>query len=303
MKIAFASCMNIAQCPEQTVWRDLANTSPDYLFLLGDQIYMDFYPHLLQSQGWEAATFEREMDARYKRQFAEPNFAALLASVRQRQGVDGGVYGTWDDHDFAWNDANGSEVPADKQAISRRLHALYVRGQQAAPAQMYFSLPLVEAGLTVATAIFLDTRSHSQPLGETNDLLGEAQFAWLTDQLANAQGQIIVCAGMPMRATGKGWTRYGRDTQRFIELVRDRQVLFLTGDIHENAFIAPTPAMPLYEIVSSGAAVIKYVITGKRRNFGLLELLPDQIHITLFERHQTKRYAINRRDFTASEVE
>mgnify|MGYP003416429934 CR=1 FL=1 len=41
-KIAFASCCRIESFPDQPVWADVAAEDPDYLFLLGDQIYMDY---------------------------------------------------------------------------------------------------------------------------------------------------------------------------------------------------------------------------------------------------------------------
>ena len=44
MKIAFTSCCNIKQYPEQNWWNDISDQNPDYLLLLGDNIYMDYPP-------------------------------------------------------------------------------------------------------------------------------------------------------------------------------------------------------------------------------------------------------------------
>ncbi len=291
MKIAFASCMNFDQFDDQPIWERVAAQQPDYLFLLGDQIYMDFWPHLGEPEGWPDDRFETEMRTRYEQQWNEPHFKRLLDQLRPRQGIDGGVYGTWDDHDFAWNNANGLAVPPAKKRITAQLFSQFM-GSPAGEHGIFHSVPLREAGQTVGKAIFLDTRWNRDAPGDNNDLLGEAQFAFLEDELREETGLTIVCAGSPQRATGKGWAMYRRDWQRFQQLLGARKAIFLSGDIHENAFIPPGSGARMFEIVSSGAAVKKFGLVGKRRNYGLLDWSAERTQVKLVDRRGVQSYTI-----------
>lgn len=304
MKIAFTSCIHLAQFPEQTIWSDIAAQRPDYLFLLGDQIYMDFWPYLGAPAGWSDKEFEQEMRLRYAAQWREPHFKRLLEQLRPRQGVDGGLYGTWDDHDFAWNSANGREVPVSKKRTAARLFSEYM-GSPAGEHGIFHAVPLRSAGRTVGKAIFLDTRWNRDAPGTDRDLLGEPQFEFLRQELAvlAPDALTIVCAGTPQRATAKGWALYRRDWLRFQQLLGDRRALFLTGDIHETAFLPPASGSRLYEIVASGAAVRKFAAAGKRRNWGLLDWSPERTRVMLADKRGAQRYTIFNDSFRYEEHE
>lgn len=297
MKIAFTSCMRIEDFPEQLVWKQIAQENPDYLFLLGDQIYMDFFPHLGEPKDWNDNKFEATMLDKYQKQWAEPNFKSLFSSLRQRQSIDGGVYGTWDDHDFAWNNACGVEVPATKQAIARKLFNQFMQCNPNPGKEMYYSIPLKHAGKIVGKAIFLDTRSYRDLPGKSGRLLGNEQLEFLEEELNHTHPLTILCAGTPIRATGNGWLRYSEDYSRFLKIIGDREILFLSGDIHENAFLPPSGGTKLFEIISSGAAINKYKLIGKRRNHGILDWSPDAIRVKLVDRHQIRSYTIKSADF------
>lgn len=286
MKIAFTSCMNLGSDPDavQLVWNRIAVEQPDYLFLLGDQIYMDFFPTLGAPAGWDLAKFKAVMTAKYEAQWNRPNFKLLLAALRQRQGNGGGVYGTWDDHDFAWNNACGPEVEPAVKTVSRELFSQFMQIDPPT-AGLYYSVPLVHGQQTIGRAIFLDTRWYRDVPGDNHDLLGEDQFRFLTRELDEETGLVVLCAGTPIRATGNGWMRYQRDYKRFLKIIGQRKIIFLSGDIHENAFLPPAGGTNLYEVISSGAFVTKYKYVGKRENFGILEYAPGRIDIKHFDKH------------------
>lgn len=44
MKIAFASCFDALKDAEQDVWFRVLDQKPEVLLLLGDSIYMDYFP-------------------------------------------------------------------------------------------------------------------------------------------------------------------------------------------------------------------------------------------------------------------
>ncbi len=296
MKIAFTSCMRIESFPEQQVWKQIAQEKPDYLFLLGDNIYMDFFPDLGKPEHWNDEKFETTMRAKYEAQWAEPNFKSIFSNLRQRQNMDGGVYGTWDDHDFAWNNACGVEVPLTKQAIARKLFNQFMQCNPGSD-KMYYLVPLNHAGKIVGKAIFLDTRSYRDLPGKSGRLLGEEQFQFLKQELNHPYPLTILCAGTPMRASG-GWKQYHQDYSRFLDLIGSRKLVFLSGDIHENNFIPPSNRNNLFEIISSGAAIYKYKFIGKRRNYGILDWSPDKVRVKLVDRHQVQSYTINNDDFS-----
>lgn len=300
MKIAFTSCMRIETFPQQAVWKLIAKEQPDYLFLLGDQIYMDFFPDLGEPANWNDSQFQAVMLSKYQAQWAEPNFKALFSHLNQRRGNGGGVFGTWDDHDFAWNNACGAEVPATKQAISRKLFTEFMQCNPD-PDKLYYSILLKHNNKVIGTAIFLDTRSYREKPGDDRDLLGEKQFQFLQQEINHPYPLTLLCAGTPMRATGNGWMRYRRDYERFRKIVGDRRALFLSGDIHENAFLPPSSQTNLYEIIASGAAVKKFWLKGKRQNYGILDWSPGQIKIKLVDLRGTQSFTIHNADFSYDE--
>jgi phosphodiesterase/alkaline phosphatase D-like protein len=302
MKIAFTSCMNFEAGPGgyQRVWDRIAQAQPDYLFLLGDQIYMDYFPHLRAPAHWDVDTFASVMQQKYEAQWAVPNFNALRTALRQRQGVDGGVYGTWDDHDFAWNNAHGSEVPLPVKQASRKLFTQFMQIEQLQePVHLdpqtdgvYYAVALMHQQQRVGKAIFLDTRWYSEEPGDAQPLLGARQLGFLQQELAGEQGLVLICAGTPIRATGNGWMRYRDDYAKFRELIYQRNIIFLTGDIHENAFLPPAGETKMFEVVSSGAFVTKYRYIGDRENFGILDYTPARTDIKLFDIHGLEHHNV-----------
>jgi alkaline phosphatase D len=114
MKIVFASCFDALEDPNKDVWACALEQNPDALLLLGDIIYMDYFPHLGQSRRWSTKQFADEMYRRYKAQWSVASFRELINSVNHI-GI------TWDDHDFAWNGSCGAGtgektgVPSDKR--------------------------------------------------------------------------------------------------------------------------------------------------------------------------------------------
>lgn len=303
MKIAFTSCMDREAFYAQPVWKHIEAEAPDYLFLLGDQIYMDFFPHLGEPEDWDIVKFASTMQQKYLAQWAEPDFEKLCSDLRKRQDDTGGVYGTWDDHDFAWNNACGLKVEQDKKDVSRRMFCQFMGLHPEPPAGIHHAVDLKHEGAKIGRAIFLDTRWYRDEAGDDRDLLGEEQFAFLANELQNSEGLTLLCAGTPIHAAGNGWMRYQRDYRRFVELIGDRKIIFLSGDIHENSFVPPFGNTKFFEIIASGAAVKKYKIFGKRQNYGILDWSPAHTTIKLVDRRGSQSYRIDNASFNYEELE
>jgi len=92
LKIAFTSCARYKPNQPQTAWNDIAAADPDYLFLLGDQIYMDFglWPFAREHQGkpkqYTPEQFAAVMRRKYELQWSEPNFSRLMNRMRAKGG-------------------------------------------------------------------------------------------------------------------------------------------------------------------------------------------------------------------------
>jgi phosphodiesterase/alkaline phosphatase D-like protein len=306
-KIVFASCIRHEVHPKQTEWKYIEEEiAPDYLFLLGDQIYMDFGLIGKERNGapkdYSLEKFRRVMNEKYERQWTEPNFNSLFHKMKERDAV----FGIWDDHDFAWDNAVGKHVPEDKKNASRELFHKWMNCSRNRP-EVYFHVDLPHA-----RAIFLDNRFYADVKGPDNDLLGPEQYRFLKEALQHDRLYTIICAGLTLTGGPKiafidwkaieRWELYTRDYKDFCDLVKTKQrVLFLGGDVHRNAFYPPEDGeRPCYEIISSGFGVNNLglnvgglIPADECRNWGLLELDEHEVCVTLIEKEKPTRYRID----------
>jgi alkaline phosphatase D len=319
MKIAFTSCANVQSYPTQPGWRAIQAHAPDMLLLLGDQIYMDFGwcplgGDLYAPAKMSPTDFGKRMYQRYANQFNEPNWRALREAL-----PDMVIAATWDDHDFAWNNACGGRpgeqekdrrkhhVPDTQRWLAKLLFRQYldaVRRRLAdypAPPADFDNLPSapvpdaegVQESFDVAghglRVVLLDTRYHRDC--ETHPdprMVDAAQMSWLAEQLAGGQDFTLVCSGTTL-SDGTCW--FKQYPESYADLIRacgGHKVLVLSGDIHENAFrIYPLGGSvpPLYEAIASGLAVKGFKPFGwwgYQENYGLLEVGADTVQVRLF---------------------
>ncbi|MEI2694101.1 MAG: alkaline phosphatase D family protein [Saprospiraceae bacterium] len=266
MKIAFTSCCNIKQYPEQNWWNDISDQNPDYLLLLGDNIYMDYpplIPRVKKLKRMSADLFGKEMDAMYKRQFEEPNFNKLFNKLK----ANNAVFGIWDDHDFLWNDSNGAAVRQEvdkniieideKLVVSRRLFHHYFQNCTSNFPHLYYSIDTIKARI-----IFLDTRSYSDKAGENSELLGKAQLGYLESKLEHDKEYTIICSGQTLteyrfdklKATAENWAGYPMQLVEFCRLIANKEkTIFLSGDIHCNRFVEPIALSKIKGILKPSA--------------------------------------------------
>ena len=85
--IAFGSCNR--QFLPQPLWPVIAENQPDLWIWGGDNIYGD---------SKDASVIE----AKYQEQLSNPNYAAFRKQFP--------IVGTWDDHDYGWNDAHSGRL-------------------------------------------------------------------------------------------------------------------------------------------------------------------------------------------------
>lgn len=305
MKLAFTSCYMGASQP---VWDQIAAYAPDHLFLLGDNIYMD-YGVDVGLQTWRLklkspADYEAMMRSRYETQFAVANYRSLVNSMRTK----GGLHVIWDDHDFAWDNSRGGEMAGDtdvaKKNISRRLFNQYFYPGQPEDRNIFHSVDT-----PLARFILLDNRSYfveGNPLGKPQPQLPQQpdEWAFLTDAInTNTLPYTIVCSGITLRNGSEQWSKHPEGMRMLMQLLnsKDRGLIFLSGDVHDNHFYAPGAIRAggvvydakFYEFVSSGASLIKFVLfgIGRRQNWGSLELQADHFDIRLHGLKPNQNYS------------
>ena len=238
-RIAFGSC-NRTDLP-QPLWEPIGAAEPDLWIWLGDNIYAD-----TDDMG--------VMRAMYEDQLAQPGYARLRETTR--------VLGIWDDHDYGVNDG-GKEYPARAESQVELLDFLgEPRGSaRRGRAGVYTSYVYGEAP-NRTKIILLDTRYHRDAPGAEGDILGEAQWAWLQEQLNGSDAQLHLIGGgiqfLPEDHRHEKWAEFPTARARLFDVIAASgaaNVILLSGDRHisEISRVDDSGAgYPLYEVTSSG---------------------------------------------------
>ena len=254
-RIAFGSCAH--QDKPQPIWDAVLKSDPDLFLLLGDNVYGD-------------TVDMNVLRAKYEKLAAVPGFVKLRETCP--------VLATWDDHDYGGNDA-GVEYPMKRESQQVMLDFLGEpadsprRKQEGVYAAQVFGPP----GKRVQV-ILLDTRYFRSPLvdrparepgrgphAENNDpgttMIGDAQWAWLAEQLRQPAELRIIGSSVQVVSNGHGWETWGNfphERARFVRLLREtgaNGVVVLSGDRHwaelsiERGDGVP---YPLIDLTSSG---------------------------------------------------
>lgn len=273
-RIAFGSC-NRSDLP-QPLWTPIVAHAPDLWIWTGDIVYGDTLDMNL-------------LAAKYAQQLNNPGYADLRAITE--------VTGTWDDHDFGANDA-GAEYPM--KAASQQLLLDFLGVADDDPRRqregVYSSYSLGDAPRDVKV-ILLDVRYHREQPGPLGDMLGEAQWRWLKQELANSEAALtLIVSGtqiLPADHRWERWDAFPAARQRLLDLVKDSGkpgVMFLSGDRHfaELSRLEGRGTYPLYEVTASGlthsweempdeANSLRIGDSYNGLNFGLIEILWDAV--------------------------
>lgn len=214
--ITFGSC-NRHDIPNPS-WAGLIDASPDLFIWLGDNVYAD----------------TEDMDvmrAAYDSTFYLPRYRQF------RMSTD--IIGTWDDHDFGENDS-GSWYPMKEESQQELMRFLEEpedspRRQQKG---VYTSYVFGPEGQQVKI-ILLDNRYFADPPGPDAQLLGEAQWRWLENELKTSTAQVhIIGSGTQIISREHRWEKwqnFPRERARLFALLSKHPVpglIFISGDRH-----------------------------------------------------------------------
>jgi alkaline phosphatase D len=219
VRLAISSCAKEDE-GSRAVWNRIAAQKVDAVVLLGDTPYID--------------STELEVQTRRHREFAAvPEYQALLKSRP--------CWWTWDDHDFAGNDASG--LAAGKE--NTRLVFTRYRPQESygdGEGGIYTSFRRGPVEVFV-----LDTRWYSmtEPSfagSHRPTMLGAAQWAWLQEGLlrSTAPFKVLACGVIwddKENFESDDWGTYRHELTAIQKFIGDKKisgVILMGGDIHAS---------------------------------------------------------------------
>jgi len=290
-RIIFTSCIRYEAFKSQPEWEDISNKNPDYLFLLGDTIYMDYGLKVFSKEPIRApekysnSKFKELMEKKYQNQFLKvPEFKKLIERMRRKKGF----YAIWDDHDFAWDNSKGSEVCLEKKNISRSLFHKYTKCSTNKPHVYY------HVDLPTARAIFIDNRTDAEKEGRNNKLISDLQFEFIAEKLNHDLKYTLICGGLTLTSGHENWTKYPSQLQDLCHLLQKKKnVIFLGGDIHKNKFIKPKTMKKLsvntpVQLISSGMQVNCAglgISLDDQHNWAMLDLGGKRVSISFYNKN------------------
>lgn len=289
MKIAFTSCIRYEAFKKQPEWNLISKQDPDYLFLLGDTIYMDYGPKFFSKEPdgipktYSPKYFSEVMEKKYNNQFyLVPEFKKLVEHMKNKNGF----FAIWDDHDFAWNNAKGKNIPKEIINISRSLFHKYTNCSTNQPHIFY------HVDTPLARVIFIDNRTDADYSGKYNHIISKKQFDFIEEKLQHNLDYTLLCGGLTLTEGGENWFKYELQFIKLCQLLQNKKnVLFLGGDIHRNAFIPPKTinrlniTTPLQLISSGMQAGLGFPFDLERHNWAILELEKKAVKVSFYDKN------------------
>jgi alkaline phosphatase D len=231
-------------------------TDFDLFILLGDNIYADTTNAVVMQRKYEAL----------KR---SPFFRGLRKKAP--------VLATWDDHDYGANDA-GAEYPMKiesqrlflefmdepEQSPRRRREGVYDAQVFGPPGQrvqvILLDVRYFRSTLSTGVNNVVPSGGKYVPNPDSNaTMLGDAQWAWLEEQLKVPAEVRIVATGIQFISEfsgGEAWANLPREKERLLDLLAKTKangVIFISGDRHwaELSRLDRPGHYPLYDLTSS----------------------------------------------------
>ena len=216
-KIAFGSCNN--QNASQPLWKDIATQGTDLWMWTGDAVYADW--------GKDGDDVRKA----YEKQNSMPDYLEVKNKMP--------IIGTWDDHDYGFNNAGGS---ISLKRESQKLFLDFIEEPQDSPRRnrdgVYTSYDFGEGDQRVKI-ILLDNR-FSKGLESGYHMLGKAQWEWLENEFKTSTANLhIIVTGLsifsPTLPYTEEWWEHPSEVNRLQEFLKTYKVkapVFITGDKH-----------------------------------------------------------------------
>lgn len=230
----------------ERMWTTIANENPDYMLLLGDNVYSD-----------DPQTPQMQHYCYYRRQ-SRTEYRSLLAKVP--------VFSIWDDHDFGTNDCQGGpeiEKPKWKRSVFEVYRNNWVNpaygGGDEHPG-VYYDFYLGDVHF-----VMLDGRYYRNLKPGTvghPSMLGPVQLNWLREKIRDSRGRLLVlCSPVPWTYVAKGdskdtWNGFKEERTQIFDFLAEQKregVVLVSADRHRSDLwkIERPNGYTLYECNSS----------------------------------------------------
>ena len=243
------------------MWDRVAAERPDLTLFIGDNVYGD-----VDSEDPALP----ELKAAYMRLAQSAPFARVRAAAP--------MLTVWDDHDFGMNDGDGDyQYKESAEALFEYVWAVPEGDPRRERPGVYGAWTFGDAPGRRLQVIILDTRFFRSPLRPTDErgargreryvpdpdpaktMLGEAQWAWLAEELKKPADLRLLVSSVQVVADGHGWEAWKMlpaERERLYALINDsgaQGVVFLSGDRHSAGLYRKggVNGYPLFEATSS----------------------------------------------------
>jgi len=233
-RVMFGSCAQ--QEEPMPILRHVQPGETDIFVMLGDNVYGDDKRGDGRLEGLRAA---------YAALAVQPDFRAVSSAVP--------ILPTWDDHDFGKNDAGAEfEYRSYSEALFESFWGVESPDPRATRAGVYGGWVFGPEGERLQL-LLLDTRFFRSELrskrrwslrkgryresqSESQDMLGDEQWAWLEAQLARPADLRVIVSSVQVLATNHGWERWGQlpaERDRLLALLHAHpNTVIVSGDRH-----------------------------------------------------------------------
>jgi alkaline phosphatase D len=244
LNLAVASCMDDYYSKSFKIWDALAKRNPEYLLLIGDNVYAD-------KTDQTGSSVETDPEVLWKRY---TDVRLSLPLYFQEKLIP--VHALWDDHDYGANNA-GKDYKY-KEASAEIFNAFMAQELSDDEFEKGFGVGGI---LTLGdfNLYFLDARFYREPEKEGSEL-GPDQFAWLQTKMKEEVTPSLLIKGDQFFGGYHPFESYeGSHPQEFLRLVEDLKkqttpFVFISGDRHLSEIMQFPRALfgkPSFEITSS----------------------------------------------------
>lgn len=267
-RVAFGSCND--QTKRQDHWTWIAREDPQLWIWLGDNIYAD-----------RATLGERRQWYRLLKD--NPAYRKFIDQVP--------VLGTWDDHDYYNENADGSyeEKDGSKALLLEFMDVAYDNPVRSRPGvfQSYAFGPIGQR----TQVILLDLRYFQNKNKTRRSLLGDLQWQFLEEEILQSNADLFLIGSSlnvssPVAISSlEGWRGFPEEQKRLYNLLAatDKPCVLMSGDRHMGEIyrIVLPSGKPVYEVMSSGlthAVGVKLPSPERlgemvgRKNYGFLQI-------------------------------
>ena len=241
VRIAFGSCAD-EDAATGEVWQQIGRSQADAVVLMGDSPYID-------------STKLAHQRKRYREFASQPALASVLSQTPW--------YGTWDDHDFGRDGANGGLAGKERaRQVFVEYHANQSYGENGQGIYTSFRRGPVET--FIVDARWFANTGPSKFADEEPTLLGAAQWAWLEAGLKNSTAPVkVIVSGMIFNDAVRPnkpdyWGAYPAERRGLFEVIgrhKVKGVVLVSGDIHRSRVVKhdsqDSAGYDLIELISS----------------------------------------------------